>query len=143
MTAALDPIEALVDFLVADSATNALISGRAFGGELPQSEITSMPRKAVLLQPAGRGLPMFDRSDMQLQGLRVDCLCYGETPYEAAKVLWAVYGALKGLYGYAPNSGAPIKSAVPVAGPIQFRDPDTGWMTMVITFTVLAAEAAA
>lgn len=143
MTAALDPLEGLCDALVADTAVNALISGRCFGGELPQSEVTSMPRKAVLLQAAGRGLPSLDRSDMPLQGVRVDCFCYGETPYEAAKVLWAAYGALKALYNYSPNSGAPIKSAVPVAGPIQFRDPTTSWFTTVLTVQVLCSEVSA
>lgn len=143
MTAALNPLEALINFLVADAVTNALVSGRVFGGEIPQAEITSMPRKAVLLQVAGRGLSAFDRTDMPLQGVRVDCLCYGETPYEASKVLWAAYGALKALYGYAPSSGAPIKSAVIVAGPIQFRDAVTGWFTTVLTVQVLAAEVSA
>ena len=144
MTVIADPIEGVVNYLRENVDLAQLVDSRVYGSEFPSSQVGANPRtKAVVVTAAGRGFggAGFDRTDIPLQQVRVDLFCYGETPYQAARVMRAVAGAMKGVRGYTSSQGgAGIKSAVLTAGPIQLREPDTGWFVLVITAEVLAAE---
>lgn len=132
-----DPTKGLIEYLKSVTAVNDLISGRAFGDEVPKSETGSMPRKCIVVEPSGPG---FLGTGYQDYGDgRFDVRSYGETPYEAARVQLAVYGAMKELRR-ARAATVLLHWAKRVGGPMPLRDPDTKWPYRFESYQVLVAE---
>jgi hypothetical protein len=137
MSALADPIEALVTWLKADADTAALVGTRVFGGELPTAQNASMPRRCVVIQPAGGGI--MGNAYQDYGDFRVDVDCYGETPYEAWRTYLAVAGALKHL-NRELSEGVLLHWARASGKGVSGRDPDTDWPITFASFQVLAAE---
>jgi hypothetical protein len=131
-----DPVSAIVAVLKADTDVAALISTKAYDRELPCTETENMPQKCVVVRPVG-GSGTGDRT--RVGEVNVDCMCYGEVPYQAAKVSWAVLQALKHMDGQTQENTL-LKTAIPIAGPIFLRDPDTDWPIEMRTFTIKAGQ---
>lgn len=138
MTAPPDPLSALITFLKADVDLAALVSTRVFGDELPAGQTTAMPRKCVVVEPSG-GTQSIGRAYQNYGDGRFDIKSYGETPFEAARVQLAVYGAMKALRRKT-HSGVLLHWAIRSGGPLPLRDPDTDWPSRFESYQVLAAE---
>lgn len=133
------PIET---FLKADAPVAALVTGRVFGFVLPEDEAGDMPRKCVVLAPAGgRSLGPSARSYSGFGTLRVDVKHYGETANEAYKVELAVWEAMKfsRRYGVAGEGG--IFWATVEGGPTgPLHEPDVQWPFFLTTYLVRISE---
>lgn len=136
-----DPVAALRSFLLADADVAALAGTRIFGSELPRSEVQAMPRKAALIRKAGAGASVGNASRVRFSAPRMDIFCYGETPYEAARLDLAVYEALKQME---PNvqGTCRLHDAVLAGGPIDLREEDTSWALVFRSYQVATAEQA-
>lgn len=142
MTAIVDAMAALIDFLKADTDVSGLVSARVFGDELPEAETASMPRKAVVINQSGGATPDFAAATVPLQVFRCDVFCYGENPYEADRVRRAVYVALKRMERNV-QSGVLLHWARPAGGMASIRDPSTDWPIAWNSWQVSADERAA
>lgn len=129
---------ALRSFLLADAAVSALTTD-VFALELPDG--LTMPGKAVVLQPSG-GVPLAGASNARVSSQRYDVKCYGETPYQAARVMGAVHDALKQM-GRTTLDSAVLHGAVYSGGRISTREPTTEWPFVFESFQVFYAENAA
>jgi hypothetical protein len=132
-----DPIEALAAFLKADAGVASIVGTRVFGGELPRAEISSMPRQAVVLLPAGGGAQGLGFQEWGDQ--RVDVDCYGATPRDGWLLYLAVNAALKQL-SHDEFSSVMLMSATPSGRGIPARDPETDWPVTLSSWTLLAHE---
>ena len=135
-----DPIGALVALLKADAGVAALVGVRVFGGELPQAEAESMPRKGVILRLSGGVNPVGGYVEATAE--RVDAISWGETSYEADQVSRAVRGALIRLRRQVvtvSGTGVLIHSAEQAGGRISVRDQETNWPAITQAFQVLYA----
>lgn len=135
-----DPIYGLVGYLAADAGVSALVGTRVFGGELPRSENGSMPRQAVVVQPAGGGIMGLAYQDYG--DFRVDVSCYGATPLDAWALYLAVHSALKSLRREVSHS-ALLHWARPSSKGLSGRDTDTDWPLVISSWQVFAAEVTA
>lgn len=132
-----DLVGSLRYYLLLDGPVSAAVGTRVFGEELPESEINNMPRPCTVLRSSGGpGMGGYAR----IGNYRVDVRCYGETPYRAKQVWFAVYNALKHMPRTNSN-GVLVHSARPEVMPIHMREPDTDWPLTFGSFLVLAAEA--
>ena len=131
-----DIIGATRDFLASVFDLAALLDTRIFAVELPASQSGAMPRKALVISPAG-GLGSNDF--VEIAGIRFDLLCYGETPGEADRVRRAAHGALQQM-SRKTHLDVILHSATLSGGPTHFRDQDTDWPVSMETWRVTAAE---
>ena len=138
MTIIQDPIAAVMQYLKDDSGIAALVSARVFGLELPKDEASSMPRKAIVCKVAGGASPA---SYLKLNDFRIDFFCYGETPFEAMKILRTLHDVMKQLERSVKLSTL-MHDAIQSGGPTAFRDPDTDWPIALETWMVSVAEVA-
>lgn len=138
MTQIPDRITALVAILKADAAVAAEVGARVFGGELPEAETASMPRKAIVITHAG-GVAAFGGGYQEYGDSRVDTRCYGTTPHEADEVWRAAHGALKQLRRTLQGDML-VHWARQAGGPIPLRDPDADWPSIFASWQVLASE---
>lgn len=136
-----DPVEALLEVLKADETILSLVGARVFGGELPAEEVDRMPRRCIVLAPAG-SLGAFGRGFQRYGDQRFDVFCYGSAPREAHRVWIAVYQAFKHLRPTVKAS-CRIYWANAAGGPIPLRDPETEWPFTAGSFQVLVGELAA
>lgn len=135
-----DPLTGLIEFLKADTDLAALVSTRVFGAELPRNQVASMPRAAVVVQPAGGGLMGLE---FQSWGdIRVDVDCYGSTAFASWQVYLAAYRALK-MMQREVVAGVLLHWAKPSARGNTARDPDTDWPITLSSWQVLVSEIAA
>jgi hypothetical protein len=132
-----DPIEGLVEFLQADAGVSLLVGSRVYGGELPRADVTSMPRTAVVLKPAGGGL--LGTAFQEYGDIRVDVDCWGETPRAAWILYLAVNAALKQLR-HEESADVLLRWARPSSRGVSARDPDTDWPVCLSSWQVLAHE---
>ena len=138
-----DPISGLAAFLKADAAVAALVGTRVFGLELPRTETDFMPRQAVVLNAAGGGSVGPGANDrVEIQRVRVDVFCYGETPFEAAALRLTVHEAVKQMTTNIKNNMV-LHDAVLSGGPIALRDRETNWPISMESWIVTASELAA
>ena len=136
-----DFLAALVVHLKADAGVIAQVGTRVFALELPGEETENMPRKALVLVPAGGFAPGYTVT-LSLDANRVDAFSYGATPYEAMEVRRAVRTAMKGIQRAKVGSTL-LHWALPAGGFADERDPQTRWPRVFESFSVLAAEPAA
>jgi len=129
-------LSALVLFLRNNPAVNELAEQRIYEAELPRKENQYMPRKAVVISPAGGFV--FTR-DLPLVTPRFDTWSYGENFYEAHRLDRAVYDALKSITRVVSNKVL-LHSVALAGGPNQYRDPNTDWPAMIRSISVSADE---
>lgn len=135
-----DPIEAIVNCLLADAGIVALVGTRVFGNELEKAEAGSQPRKTIAIQPSGGGTFTTGSQDfIRHHDARFDAFCYGETPYEAGRVRREVHDVLKQI-NRKIIGGTLIHWVNPAGGFLATRDPDTEWPTAFESFQVFFAE---
>jgi hypothetical protein len=135
-----DHIEALRLFLRANTEIAALISGRAFAGEIPSGEQKSMPRAAILVVPAGGGQGI-GSGYANIGDQRADVFCYGATPKSANDLWRVVYPTLKQLRR-AVFAECLLHWARKGGGPMPVRDPKTDWPYTFSSWQVLVSEVA-
>ena len=134
-----DPLTAVQAYLKADADVATQVDTRVFGGGVPAGENASMPRKAIVVRPAG-GIGL--RSWAPLGQPRVDVLSYGGTEYEARQVHWAAHEALRDLYRQV-HGNVLLHHATPGGGPLSLREDGTDWPFVLSTWVVMANEVAA
>lgn len=135
-----DPVEAVLAFLGADTDIAALISTRAFGGELPEAEQPSMPQLCLVVREAGGGL--LGTGYEQFTDIRFDVLTFGATRPEASELWRAVHVAMKRILRVKVG-GMLLHWAKQSGGPTPVRDPDTQHPYVVSSWQVLISEVAA
>lgn len=80
-----DIVTAITEVLKADAGIAALVGGHVYGGELPPDLAAAMPRNAIVVQPSG-GVAFAPASTAHVEAQRLDLVCYGATPFEAAEL---------------------------------------------------------
>ena len=135
-----------IDATMAVLRTSSDVAGATYpapllhGGEIDDDRIAYMPEPCIVVQPAGTpAVRPGTRDHVPVSVFRVDCVCYGESRYEANRIATNVRHALKAV-----KRGEYERHLVfwyhPTAGPVQFTDPDTGWKASVVTFNVMLAD---
>lgn len=130
-------IEALVAVLGADPSVAALAGARVFGVELPQAEAASMPRAAVVVQPAG-GVSFARGSYIEHDTQRIDLFAYGATPFEANTLRATCRRVLKAVRRQVVG-GVLIHWAEPAGGFSAGRDADADWPRAFQPFQIFHA----
>jgi|GEM_PF-6770845 len=132
-----DVITAMIGILEGTTEITDLTGSRIYGLEIPEAQHNGMPRKAIIIQPAGS--PGRGNGYMRIGHTRVDIQTYGETYIEGMKVFRAVYERLKHLRRETIN-GTLIHDILPVGGPLQIQDPVTRWPFINSSYLVTMAE---
>jgi hypothetical protein len=140
MTLIPDALEALIVYLKADADVAAQVSARVFGSELPRDEVSSMPRKAVVVRRSGGG-GFGDASYLAVGNPRFDVFNYGATPAEANEVQRATYAAMKSLARSVSNSTL-LHDATLAGGAADLRLSTTDWPVSVEAWRILVSEIA-
>ena len=136
----MNPLAAIVALLRADTDVAALVGTRVFGGELPQSQASAMPRHAVVLTLSGGGsLGPGANSYVPWTVNRMDMRCYGRDPLEAWTLYEAVDAVMRNLRRETSASTL-IHDATISGGPISNRDNDTDWPYVLSVYDVSAAR---
>lgn len=133
-----DPVLGIITKLKANASIAGMVAARVFGDELPGSETASMPRKCIVVEPAG-GSQSFGRAYQDYSDGRFDIRCYGETPYQAGVLARAVHTAMKHL-DREVHAGVLLHWAIRSGGPLSLRDPDANWPFRFESYQVLASE---
>lgn len=141
MSAAVDPIAAIIAVLLADPDVAALVSMHVFGGEVPETLNATMPLDCVVVKAAGGpGSPGGGFQDYGQS--RLDFFCYGPTPNASWAVYLAVFHALKQMHRQ-KSAGVLLHSADCVSKGASGRDPVKQWPLTLTSFLVLASEVTA
>ncbi len=142
MTQIVDARAAVIAILKADTDTAALVGTRVFGDELPRDETDDMPRKAVVISPAGGAALSYTTATLPLEAQRLDVFCYGETLFQAEAVRRAVYGALKAVEREIA-ANVLVHWIRPAGGAMAGRDPNADWPVKWNSWQLLADERSA
>ena len=140
MTAAPDPIDAVITFLEDDADVAAGAPSRIVGSKLTAAIVDGMPQKAVMVLLAGGSGT--DDGYLAFGRIRVDVRTYGATDAEARALHLIVHRALKNLRRQVV-AGVLLHSASRIGGPIGQRDPATDWPFVLATYQVGYGEVAA
>ena len=132
-----DLIGGLVALLAADASIAALVAARVFGGELPAEEAEHMPRKALIVPPAG-GISLTGGSYVEHDTSRVDLFGYGATQREANRVVDTAAIVMRRIQR-SISAGVLIHWAQPAGGAMAGRDPTLGWPPAFQSFQVFHA----
>ena len=132
-----DILDALITYFKGVSGVSTLVSTRVYGADLPDDEIENMPRQTAVLKYAGG--PESVRSH-NVQRVRVDVLSYGDGFKQAVAVDHAIADAAHDLSREEPSGSSTLIHSVGYGGPIQLREPETGWPYVVRTLLVIADE---
>jgi len=131
-----DVVLSVLTFLKNTGTVMLLAGGRIYGDELPVAQVSSMPRKCVVIMEAGG----IERNDyLPINQPRLDIYCYGETYYEAGRLDRAVAYALKHLKRLTISNSL-IHGVALGTGARSLRDPDTGWRLKMRSITVSIDE---
>lgn len=133
-----DPVLAVIAKLKADVGIAALVGARVFGDEIPEGETASMPRKCIVVEPAG-GTQSFGGGYQNFGDERLDIRCYAETPYQAGVLQRLVHTAMKHMTREV-HEGTLLHWATRSAGPLSLRDPDANWPFRFESYQVLYGE---
>ena len=119
-----DPIGALVTWLKTQATLTAQVSTRIWGGAVPRSEQTNMPRKCLtVLRAGGRG-PERNIPDGVCLAY---CRCYGATLAEANAVYNAFFETVHRKHHIRPATGQLLASLFIDNEPIDMIEPATDW----------------
>jgi len=130
-----DVLSALIAYLKADAEVAALVGARVYGGELPEADVASMPRKCVIVRLAGGT----ERArSARIARVRADIFSYGEGYKEAGQVDGAVTDALADLRRSTYSST--LLQASGYGGPFQLKEPMHGWKYIARTALVAFDE---
>lgn len=138
VTAQPDVIAAVRGYLLADADVLELSAGRVYGVQIPPANIGAMPTATVVVKRAGGP---GDASRIPWSRSRIDVFCYAATPSLAATLELAVFQALK-LLDTALIGNAKLFDAIILTGPIDLREPDTGWPSVIRSYLVSMNEGA-
>lgn len=138
MDAVEDLMAALIVHLKAQSIVSDIAAQRVFGMELPPEEAESMPRHAVVLQPAGGASPGYTTT-LPLNAMRVDAFSYGPTAYEARRLSRAVRAVMKGIERTKVGTVL-LHWATPAGGLVDERDPQARWPRVFESFSIMGSE---
>lgn len=142
-----DRVNALAEFLKADTDVSSIVGERVFVDEIPDATVSRMPRPCVLLRSGG-GAQTIRRGNTS--NARVDVRCYGWKPSTARELHNAVYSALDHLQrkvflgcllhsAIAEAQPIPMREA-PIAEPGTMTDPSKHWPLMLSQWQILAAD---
>lgn len=136
--AIVDPVDAVAAWLRAQSAVvpALMTSERVYAHELPDGSVTYMPRVAVVI--SGSGGPG-DSTVMNLGRQRIDVRVYGKRISHARATYGVIHQALKHMVRKV-TGGALLHSADLEGGPVETREPDTGWPLVFASYQLLYAE---
>lgn len=139
MVAIADPLLGIVAYLRADSALASLVGARVFSDELPRTEVSSMPRKCVVVTYSGRVSDGTDAAYVRHGVTRMDIRSYGEVPTEAKHVYWITHRALRAL---TPRNvlGVRLYNAVPSGGPVALVEDGADWPLQWASYGIRASE---
>lgn len=132
--------KALIAYLKADTAVAGEVGTRVFVPELPQDQANSMPRRCVVIRPAGG--PGRPGDYVRLTKFRIDVFNYGETANYALSVQRATHEALKNL-DRDRHGDTLLHCADESSAPIWLRDPDGNWPLFLESWLVLASSVTA
>jgi hypothetical protein len=146
-----DSLVAMQTLLSGVEAVTDLVTDRIFLDELPDAQVSQMPRATLVLSYSG-GPNSFENSYQELADDRVDVRCWGKTPQNARDLFAAVYGALFDLrrttvgdtvIHWAKKSSGPITLRwVDVIFPGQVPDPSLHWPAIHASWQVLFSTVA-
>lgn len=121
-------------YLLSDSALNALVEGRIFGGELPAAQTKFMPRRALVIKGSG-GASLTGGSYVEHDTERLDLFAFGATPREAGLVMRPAALAMKRLKR-SVHAGVLLHWARNAGGSSSGREPGTEWPRKFQSFQV-------
>jgi len=134
-----DPVAGLLAVLTGDADVTNLVGSRLYGVRLPDDEAAGQPRKALVIAYGGGATPSYASGSAPFNAFRVDLRCYGETHYEADRVLRTAGDVMRRL-GRGVHSDAVLHWAQPAGGPQPLFDAQTDWPVMVRSYQVFADE---
>ena len=138
-----DPLSAAVDVLLFDTKVSRIVDDRVYGGELPKREAGQLSKvvidgPAIVVRGSGGGsIGQGARGYSPWTTVRLDITSYGKFPEEAMRTHWAVYQALTGLERRVLRRCI-LHNATVTGGPIEGRDGDTGWPTVLGVYDLSA-----
>ena len=125
------PLAAMLVILRGTPEIQHLVEDRVFDVELPEEQAQKMPRACVVLRRSGGGaIGPGARSYINWTTTRMDAFCYGKTPLEASFVhaaVEAVFVDLRRTLVATLVGDTLLHNAVIEGGPLDERDPDSGW----------------
>lgn len=132
---AADPEAGLVAFLRQSQPLSQMIEGRVYAGELPADETRNMPRKALVLRASG-GAQLLGDTYADTDTQRFDLFAFGETPFEAARVMRAAAIALR-MMRRGVHGGCLFHWAASAGGSFAGREPVTEWPRHFQSFQIM------
>lgn len=137
---AVDPIVAMIRLVENAAGISTLAGGRVFGAELPEDEMTHMPRGAVVIAGAGMGTPPPGARDhTAVRSTRLDVRCYAANPADAGLLGACIDRHLHAARRQTLPGGIVIWHATRVAGPVPYRAEPGDWPVSVWTYDLLHA----
>jgi len=130
-----DHLAALITYLQAQPAIEALVGARVYGLELPPAELAAMPRQTLMLRWSGG----IGGSYRLLSVWRLDVWAYGATPYEAGALHRVAHSVLKHL-SREVSGGVLLHSLEEGGGPLPIREPETYWPAVVQAWQLFAGD---
>jgi hypothetical protein len=128
---------ALRKYCLDDPDIDYLVDGRVYVEDIPDAEISNMPRKCIVFRAMG-GIEQNDYAELAVP--RYDVWCYGETRIEAGKVDRALWDALHFLQR-STKKDTLLHSVILSGGPRAAKEPDTGWPVQIRSITVRVGTA--
>jgi hypothetical protein len=131
-----DTVAAIRELLLSDPTVNLMTEARVFGGELPTSEIESMPRDVVVVAYAG-GDP--HRGTTPVFGTRLMVWCWSKSFNTAGRLDAAVFDVLDNVIRVTIGHVL-IHAVMPVGAPTAYKDPDYGWPAYARSVTAVVDQ---
>lgn len=138
-----NPLAALRSFLELDAGVSALVGTRVFAAELPRDEVSSMPRKCLVISLSGGPQSIGARSDVPHSVDRYDMRCYGETPYQASLLFYTVRVIMRRLHRQVMSDGVSnilIHDAVQTGGPLTLREESGDWPLLFGSWEIFTGD---
>lgn len=119
-----DPIASLVTWLKTQAAVTTHTSTRIWGGPVPRTEQTNMPRKCLSILSGGGPGP-----DRQLPDgvTSVQARCYGASIVEGRAVYDALLATVHRKHHIRPAAGQCLVVLHVAGEPMDLEEPATGW----------------
>jgi hypothetical protein len=143
-----EPLAALQSILSADATISSIVSDRVWLDEVPDPQVSMMPRSSIVLALSG-GPNKYEGGYMELSSERVDVFCYGTTATTARALYRAAFNVLHFLtrttvddclVHTAQKDGGPIWMRTDsVVFPGQVPDPTEHWPLIHSSWMVLAS----